>query len=101
MPHRTGPSAHRKDRNHDEIKSEFIKQGFTVKDVHMVSGFCDLIVAKLGYNVLIEIKPNSTQKLTANEQKFHDYWTGWLERVESIMDVEHINGKILHLDDNE
>ena len=51
----------------------------------------DIVVAKNGINVLVEIKdgnkPPSARKLTPDEQKFHDEWKGLIRIVETFDDV--------------
>ncbi len=86
----------RKDANHQSIIKAFRAHGWAVKDVSMVPGFVDIIVARAGSdNVLIEIKDGnkarSKQKLTAAEKEFHDRWPTRPMTVRSIGDVSAIH----------
>ena len=66
----------RVDANHAQIRSALRAAGWTVVDCAGVgSGFPDLLIAKQGRLVMVEIKDGakvkSAQKLTADEQQFH------------------------------
>jgi hypothetical protein len=82
----------RTDANQTEIIEAFRKAGCTVRSVHMVgSGFPDLVVGFGGLSMLIEVKdgskPPSAQKLTEDEQTFHNTWTGGVRLVRRLEDV--------------
>lgn len=82
------------DANQTEIIAAFRKAGASVKPVHVVKGFVDIVVGINGQNMLVEIKDGakvkSKRKLTAMEQEFHDGWKGRIHIVESVDDVAAI-----------
>ncbi|MEY4720068.1 MAG: hypothetical protein RL563_2686 [Pseudomonadota bacterium] len=69
--------AARRDDNEGEIVRALRECG---AQVVYIDEPCDLIVGYKGRTILVEIKdgskPPSARKLTPNEQKFHDEWTG-------------------------
>lgn len=80
------------DDNQPEIVNHFRNLGFSVAHTYTVGkGMVDIVVAKNGVNVLVEIKdgakPPSARKLTLDEQKFHDEWKGLIRVVETFDDV--------------
>ena len=81
------------DRNQPEIVKAIRKiPGATVRHTHVIGdGFVDIIVGFKGVNYLLEIKdpsqPPSARKLTKDEQKFHNEWTGQKAVIETINDV--------------
>ena len=82
--------ARRVDANHARIVKAFRQMGCNVLDLSRVGQGCpDLLIAKHGINVLVEIKdgskPPSARKLTPDEQQFHADWKG---RVATVLDVE-------------
>lgn len=69
--------------------------GVTVKHTHMVGdGFTDVVIGFRRKNYLLEIKdpskPPSARRLTEDEKKFHEEWTGQIDVVETIDDVLRI-----------
>jgi len=58
-------------------------------------GFPDLVVAKWGSTVLVEVKDGSLspsrRRLTPEEEKFKDGWSGAYFVVESLKDAEELN----------
>lgn len=82
------------DANQTEIIAAFRKAGASVKPVHVVKGFVDIVVGINGQNMLVEIKDGakvkSKRKLTPMEQEFHDGWKGQIHIVESVDDVAAI-----------
>ena len=88
----------RTDRNQAIIVKALRASGFSVAITSTLgSGFPDLVVGidfggLLGkYTALVEIKdgskPLSCQKLTADEQKFFENWTGHYHIIRSVEDV--------------
>jgi hypothetical protein len=80
----------------DNNQEQLVKQmrripGLKVKHTHIVKGFVDVVIGYQGINYLLEIKdpgkPPSKRKLTDDEQKFHNEWTGQVAVVETIDDV--------------
>lgn len=69
--------AARRDDNETEIVKALRKAGAYVAYIDTP---CDLIVGYQKKTILLEVKdgskPPSARKLTDNEQKFHDAWTG-------------------------
>jgi hypothetical protein len=66
--------------------------GLTVVHTHTVgSGMVDVVCGFRGVNYLFEIKdpakPPSARKLTPDEQRFHDEWTGSVHVIETLSDV--------------
>jgi hypothetical protein len=84
-------------RKADDNQAQLVKQmrkipGLKVRHTHTIGqGFPDVVVSFRGVNYLFEIKdpskPPSARKLTEDEQKFHDEWTGQVAVVETIEDV--------------
>lgn len=68
------------DDNQAEIVQAFRSAGASVKQVHIVKGFVDVVVGYCGVTELVEIKdgskPPSKRNLTAGEQEFWDTWKG-------------------------
>lgn len=91
-------------RKADNNQSSLVKQirkipGVTVRLTHTIGqGFPDGVIGFMGRNYLVEIKdpskPPSQRKLTPDEQKFFDEWTGQIAVIETIEDVL----KLLNLD---
>lgn len=93
MPRRAG----RVDENQPEIVAAYKRMGCSVKHVHTLKGFVDLVVGISGHTALVEVKdgtkPPSAQKLTPAEFEFHEGWKGAAPVVvRSVRDVvEHVN----------
>ena len=74
--------AARVDTNQAEIVAELRIRGFRVLHLHMVGNGCpDILIAKHGYQVLVEIKTPSAMKkrdqgLTSAEVLFFQMWPG-------------------------
>ncbi len=87
--------ANRRDSNHIEIRDEFRRLGFAVKDVADLKNFCDLLVSKNGHTWCVEIKdgkkPPSKRKLTEGEEIFRHNWLGNYAIVMCLNDVAEIN----------
>lgn len=83
--------AARKDDNHTEIVKEFRKLGWSVLDTAQLKNCVDLVVAKNGYTVMVEVKdgnkPPSARRLTIGELKFKQSWNGPYFLVLSTDDV--------------
>lgn len=84
--------AARIDDNQPEIVGEFRRLGWAVAHTHQVGkGFPDLVVAREDRIELIEIKdgnkPPSRQRLTPDEQRFHEEWPAPIAIVTCIEDV--------------
>ena len=83
------------DINQPEIVAAFRKLGWSVLIISQLKNCCDIIVAKGGETIAIEIKdgdkPPSARKLSEGEQKFKDTWLGRWELVESVGDVIKLN----------
>lgn len=91
-------SIKRVDKNQPSIVSALRASGFSVAITSMIGhGFPDLVVGinlggKLGrYTALVEIKdgskPLSAQKLTPDEVKFKENWSGNYHIIRSVADV--------------
>lgn len=83
----------RTDTNQKEIVEQLREiPGVSVKILSGVGdGFPDLIVGNRGYNFLIELKdgkrPPSEKKLTTDEKKFFEMWTGSVDVCENFEEV--------------
>jgi hypothetical protein len=79
------------DVNQPEIVAAFRKLGWSVLIISQLKKCCDIIVAKCGVTIAVEIKdgdkPPSARKLSKGEQGFKDNWLGRWELIESINDV--------------
>lgn len=78
----------RVDSNQREIVEVLRQQGCSVLPLHQIGKGCpDLLVGYEGKNFLLEVKdgnkPPSQQKLTPDEQKFHQEWQGEVATVDS------------------
>ena len=76
------------DDNQKDIVNSLRIAGFSVYPTHSLGrGFPDIVVGKNGLNLLFEIKdgskPKSAQKLTKDEQVFHENWRGSVHIVTS------------------
>jgi hypothetical protein len=87
--------AARKDDNHQVIVKAFRGLGWSVLDTAQLKNCVDLVVAKDGYTVMVEVKdgakPPSARKLTVGELKFKQSWNGPYFLVLSVDDVELLN----------
>lgn len=77
------------DANQSAIVAALRDFGCTVQSLATVGkGVPDLLVGAFGVNVLMEIKdgakPPSARKLTKDEAKWHQDWTGQVAIVESV-----------------
>lgn len=80
------------DSNHKEIVGAFRRLGWSVLDIHTISNSADILVAKAGYQVLVEIQgwealPASQRKLTEGEEEF---WRTWLGPLIMILNVDEV-----------
>lgn len=88
--------AAKRDDNEKEIVVALRKAGAYVS---FIDEPCDLIVGYQGKTILFEVKdgnkPPSARKLTPNEQKFHDEWTGGELYVVTCVDdaLDRLHGK--------
>jgi hypothetical protein len=81
----------------DENQPALVKQlrqipGLKVAHTHTIGdGFPDIVVSFRGVNYMFEIKDPSKspsrRKLTEDEEKFHNEWTGQIAVVETVTDV--------------
>ena len=89
--------AARTDDNQAEVVACFRRLGWSVLIINQLKNCCDIIVAKGGETIAIEVKdgskPPSARKLSEGEQKFKDNWYGRWELIESIDDVIKLNGE--------
>lgn len=77
------------DANQGEIVEALRRIGASVKPIHRVGeGVPDLLVGDRGRNYLVEVKDGdkipSQQKLTPDEQEFHDTWRGQVHIIRSV-----------------
>ena len=77
------------DSNQAEIVTALRGAGATVQHLHTVGKGCpDILVGHQNQNILMEIKDGSLspsrQKLTADEQSWHDAWRGTVSVVRSV-----------------
>lgn len=84
--------AKRKDANHNEIAEYLQERGWAVHDTSGLGfGFPDALVGKPEFCCVVEIKdgskPPSARKLTPDEQRFKDNWTGPYVLAESPEDA--------------
>lgn len=90
--------AARVDRNQNEVVDEFRRLGFSVLITSQLKNCCDLIVAKRGISLAVEIKdgekPPSQRKLSPGEERFKNEWQGEWRLVETLDDVHEINEEI-------
>jgi Holliday junction resolvase len=81
--HRT----HRVDTNQAELIRELEQCNFTVANCSMVgNGFPDLVVARNGRNLLVEVKDGNGQ-LKTGQKKFALEWKGPVIVAHTVIDV--------------
>ena len=85
----------RVDSNQREITEGLRRLGISVYATHEVGkGFPDLVCGSLGKNYLLEIKdeakPPSQQRLTEDEQTFHNNWRGQVSVVHNLKEARDI-----------
>lgn len=82
--------AARVDANQEQIVSAMRACGATVRIVTQGDGLPDLLVGYRGYTILMEVKdghkPPSARKLTEEEQKFFENWTGGMLAIVNSVD---------------
>lgn len=79
--------AARRDENQGEIEQAFRQAGCSVLDLSRVGGGCpDLLVARAGVSVLVEVK-TATGALRQSQECFLRDWRGRAEVVRSVDDV--------------
>lgn len=71
--------------------------GISVKSTSSLGdGFVDLVIGYKARNYLIELKdedkPESQKRLTDAEQKFHNEWTGQVDKCESLDEILKVIG---------
>ena len=82
--------ARRQDANHQEIKRAFEALGCSVLDLYAVGGGCpDLLIGRLGVNVLVEVKTEAGD-YTPAQLEFNATWRGRRETVRNLSDVEAV-----------
>lgn len=89
------------DDNQEEIVKAFRKAGASVKPVHQIKGFVDILVGYCGIDQQVEIKdgtkPPSERRLTEGEQKHWDTWKGRRPMiVESLDDVPRVLSQMIN-----
>jgi len=81
------------DINQSQIVEQLrIYPGISVKCVHIVKNFADILVGFEGRNYLFEIKTDVKKKLTEGEIKFQNNWTGQIDTIYSANDILRIIG---------
>ena len=87
--------ANRIDANQNAIVQALRECGATVRIISQGGGIPDLLVGYNEYTILMELKdgskPPSARKLTEDEQKFFDEWTGGMlaivNSIEEALDI--------------
>ncbi len=82
----------RTDDNQTKVVSALRKCGFSVAITSSLGdGFGDILVGARGKNFLIELKndkkPPSKRKLTKDENKFKDSWTGQYDVCKNLDEI--------------
>ena len=90
----------KKDANHTDIENSFRALGFVVFDISNLPHCFDILVAKNGHTVCVEIKDGSKspcyRKLTTGEKAFSLMWKqGNWRKVETLEDIQEINKAIM------
>lgn len=82
------------DANQPKIVKELRDLGYSVKPVHQIKRFADILVGKCGKNWIFEIKdpakPPSARKLTEGEEEFFDDWQGQVDVILTTEDALEI-----------
>jgi hypothetical protein len=85
----------RVDLNHGEIVAGLRAIGCSVQSIASVGdGVPDLLVGIHGINLLMEVK-SGYGDLTAEEQVWHNGWTGQVSIVRSIEDAVDVINKVM------
>jgi hypothetical protein len=87
--------ANRIDANQNAIVDALRECGATVRIISQGAGIPDLLVGYNGYTILMELKdgskPPSARRLTEDEQKFFDEWTGGMlvivNNIDEALDI--------------
>ena len=80
------------DGNQTRIVAALRAVGATVQHLHTVGRGCpDLLVGHRGHNFLVEVKDGtkapSRQRLTPDEERWHQTWRGQVHVVRSVMEA--------------
>lgn len=81
--------ARKKDSTHQAVCEAFRAFGWTVMDVSRAPLCVDLVVARHGRTVLVEVK-DRTGKLTEAQRALFARWPGETAVVRSVDDVERL-----------
>lgn len=96
--------AARKDANHNEIADTFRRLGWSVLDIYQLPGTADILVARRGVTIMVEIKdgskPPSKRRLTESEREFAETWEGMHVVVETEDDVIRLHEAISQIRQN-
>ena len=85
----------KKDKNHNEIRDEFKRLGWSVFETYQLSGFVDQVVGKFNVTLLVEVKQEG-KPLTEAQQKFADNWRGTAPvAIRSVEDVRELDADIM------
>ncbi len=77
MPSKLNPIRRRVDSNQAEIVAALREYGCSVQHLHIIGKGCpDLLVGIHGRNYLIELKSNRRSKLTEDECRWFENWSG-------------------------
>jgi hypothetical protein len=83
------------DANQASVMASLRKAGCSVQSLAAIGKGCpDLLVSFGGHNVLVEVKdgnkPPSAQKLTADQEKWHERWQSKVWIVRDVLDAAHV-----------
>jgi hypothetical protein len=88
------------DANQPDIVDLFRRLGWSVLLIHQIKNACDIMVARDGITIAVEIKdgtkPPSARKLTEGERTFKEGWNGHWALVESTDDVINLHMQTMH-----
>lgn len=94
--------ANRIDANQPEIVAHFREWDCSVLVISDLKNCCDIIVAKHGRTIAVEIKDGakvkSARKLTDGEEAFKASWKGCWRLCESIKDADKIISELNSVD---
>lgn len=91
MPSKLNPIRRRVDSNQAEIVAALREYGCSVQHLHIIGKGCpDLLVGIHGRNYLIELKSNRRSKLTEDECRWFENWSGQVAIAYSAKEIINI-----------